>query len=97
MAMIPLAQSRLGDDDEREARRTALLEEVQDKLGRLGDKGITNPKDALLFVRNLQSRLPVLTSPLLRMSQALVSWTALQDRRRHTLRIAFQMPRDVCR
>ncbi len=35
--------------------------------------------------------------PLPRMSQALVSWTALQDRRRHTLRIAFQMPRDMCR
>ena len=51
-----LAQSRLGDDDEREARHTALMDEVQDKLGKLGDKGITKPKDALMFVRNLQTR-----------------------------------------
>ena len=47
-------QARLGDDGEREARRAAIFEEVHDKLVQLGDKGITKPKDALIFVRNLK-------------------------------------------
>jgi hypothetical protein len=47
-------QAVLGDDEAKEARLAALMDEVNDIIARLGDTGITRPKDALLFVRGLQ-------------------------------------------
>ena len=47
-------QPLLGDDDDKEARHAAMLEQVNDIVARLGDTGISKPKDALLFVVNLQ-------------------------------------------
>ena len=55
LAVAPQAQAQilLGDDEAKAARWAAKIDEVNDIMGRLGDAGITKPKDALLFVRGL--------------------------------------------
>ena len=54
MLQVAPRQELLGDDDTREERWTALLDEVNDIVAKLGDAGITKPKEALLFIRNVQ-------------------------------------------
>ena len=51
--LIPAgSQQQLGDDDEAAARRTLVLQEVSDILTQIG--GISKPKDALRFVRDIE-------------------------------------------